>query len=72
LAADLAIASARVRTDIVEASEFPQLSQRYAIYQVPKTIVNETGEVLGAVPEAQFVDAIVAAVAPAGTSGPPS
>jgi len=72
LAADLAIASPRVRADIVEASEFPGLAQRYAVYQVPKTIINETGEVLGAVPEAEFVKAIMTAVAPSEAPAPPA
>jgi len=34
------------------------------VYGVPKTIINDAGEVMGAVPEAEVVKAIVAAVAP--------
>jgi predicted DsbA family dithiol-disulfide isomerase len=47
-----------VRADIVEASEFPDLAQRYNVYAVPKTVINDTAEVVGAVAEAQFVDAL--------------
>lgn len=64
----LAIASPRIRADIVEASEFPSLAQQYGVYAVPKTIINETNEVTGAVPEVEFVKAIVAAVTPAGAT----
>ena len=53
-----------MRADIVEAGEFPALAQRYAVYAVPKTVINETNEVTGAVPEADLVQAIVGAVAP--------
>jgi len=64
LAASLAITSPRVRADIVEASEFPALAQQYGVYAVPKTIINDTHEVLGAVPEADFVKAVVEAAGP--------
>ena len=33
------------------------LSRRYRVTGVPKTIVNETIEILGALPEEQFVEA---------------
>jgi hypothetical protein len=60
-----------VRADIIEASEFPALAQRYAVYAVPKTVVNETGEILGAVPEPDFVKAVVDAVGPSQASAAP-
>lgn len=53
-----------MRADIVEASEFPDLAQRYNVYAVPKTVVNETEEIVGALPEADFVQAIAKAVTP--------
>lgn len=52
-----------MRADIVEASEFPDLAQRYNVYAVPKTVINDFAEVVGAVPEAQLVDAIAKALA---------
>jgi predicted DsbA family dithiol-disulfide isomerase len=39
----------------VEASEFPDLAQRFGVYAVPKTVINETTEFVGAQPEAAFV-----------------
>lgn len=53
-----------MRADIVEASEFPDLARRYNVYAVPKTVVNETGEVVGAVPESSLIQAIASAVSP--------
>jgi len=55
MAALLAVASPRVSADIVEASEFPEMAERYNVYAVPKVVVNETTEFVGAQPEPQFV-----------------
>ncbi|BAS25993.1 glutaredoxin [Limnochorda pilosa] len=46
---------------MIEASEFPELSRRYGVYGVPKTIINETEEVEGAVPESVFLEAVLRA-----------
>jgi predicted DsbA family dithiol-disulfide isomerase len=35
------------------------LSRKYRVTGVPKTIINGTVEILGAVPEENFVDAVV-------------
>jgi predicted DsbA family dithiol-disulfide isomerase len=69
MAAALAVASPRVRADIVEASEFPALAQQYNVYAVPKTVINEAHEVVGAVPEPQLVQAVVGAVTPPAPPG---
>jgi hypothetical protein len=53
-----------VRADIVEASEFPALAQRYNVYAVPKTVINDTRELVGALPEPDVVKAVVEAAAP--------
>src|SRR5439155_6783218 len=55
LAAFLAVESSRVRADIVEAGEFPDLAERYNVYAVPKIVINDTVEFVGAQPEAEFV-----------------
>ena len=44
-----------MRADVVEASEFPELAERYAVYAVPKIVINEGTEFVGAQPEAAFV-----------------
>lgn len=52
-----------MRADIVEAGEFPDLARRFNVYAVPKTVINDTHEVVGAVPEPNFVQAITSALA---------
>jgi Thioredoxin domain len=58
LAHKMAIANSRVVADVVEVSEFPDLAQRYMVRGVPKTVINDSVEFLGNVPEATFVDHI--------------
>jgi len=40
----------------VEATEFPDLARRYQVSGVPKTVVNETVQILGALPQEAFVE----------------
>ena len=40
---------------MVEAIEFPHLSNKYQVFGVPLTIINETIRIEGAMPEARFV-----------------
>ena len=40
----------------VEASEFPDLARRYRVTGVPKTIVNDEIEILGALPPDAFIE----------------
>ncbi|MEA3335262.1 MAG: thioredoxin family protein [Chloroflexota bacterium] len=51
LAHQLAFASPKVTADMVEATEFPHLSNKYNVMGVPRTIVNEDTHIEGAVPE---------------------
>jgi predicted DsbA family dithiol-disulfide isomerase len=59
LANRMAVASPLVRACAVEAEEFPALSQRFGVQGVPRTVVNERGAFVGALPEAQFVESIL-------------
>ncbi len=61
LAQQLAVESDLITADLVEITEFPHLAQRYQVRAVPRTVVNETGSIEGALPEAEFVEAIIAA-----------
>lgn len=56
LASQMAIASPRVRADCVQAQEFPELSERYQVMGVPRTVGNEAHALEGAVPEAAFLE----------------
>ncbi len=51
LAHRMAIASEYVTADLVEATEFPHLANRYQVYGVPRTVINDVIHVEGAVPE---------------------
>ncbi len=55
LAHKLAIASDQVRADSIEAVEFPHLANRYQVFGVPLTVVNDRLRIEGAMPEARFV-----------------
>jgi glutaredoxin-like protein len=63
LAQKMAVESAKVTAEIVEASEFPDLVERYKVQGVPKTVVNERVEFVGAQPEARFLEHVLRAAA---------
>ena len=52
----MAFASPNVTAFAVEATEFPDLARRYRVSGVPKTVVNEETEILGALPEDAYID----------------
>ena len=58
----MAVESPRVTADVIEASEFPDLSERFGVRGVPVTFVNDRHEILGARPEAAFLAEVLAAV----------
>jgi Thioredoxin domain len=53
----MAFASPHISADSIEATEFLDLTRRYRVTGVPKTIVNGEVEILGALPEPMFVRA---------------
>jgi glutaredoxin-like protein len=55
----LAMASDKVTGDMVEATEFPELSQRHMVMSVPRTIVNNENGIDGAVPENHLIEWIL-------------
>jgi len=58
----MAVESSHVTGDVIEAMEFPDLSRRYGVRGVPKIVINETTEFVGALPEAQYLAHLRAAV----------
>jgi predicted DsbA family dithiol-disulfide isomerase len=44
---------------MVEAIEFPHLAHKYDVSGVPKTVINETVQFVGAVTEAEFITQIL-------------
>ncbi len=57
----MAYYSSRVRSDMVEATEFPDLSMKYNVMGVPRTVINETEFQEGAAPENMLIEKIKAA-----------
>jgi predicted DsbA family dithiol-disulfide isomerase len=51
LAHQLAIESDFITADMVEVTEFPHLGQKYEVMGVPRTVIDETIHIEGAVPE---------------------
>jgi glutaredoxin-like protein len=57
----LAVESDLVRADVIDGSEFPQLAQKYAVMGVPKVIINERIEFVGAFNEDLFAEHVLLA-----------
>ena len=55
LAHNLALASDWIQADMVEAIEFPHLSNKYQVYGVPRTVINEVIQLEGAYPEEMLI-----------------
>lgn len=62
LAQHMAIASERIRAECIEVTEFPELAQRYSVMAVPKIVINDKLGFEGAVPESDFLGAVLQAV----------
>ena len=46
---------------VIDATSFPDLAQRYLVTGVPKTIVGDGAEIMGALPEADLVAQVLQA-----------
>ena len=68
LAHEMAWANANITAYAVEVTEYPDLARRYHVTGVPKTVVDETIEILGAIPEDEFISQSLTAVAGDGSS----
>ena len=51
----IALESPKVKTSVIEASEFPHLAQKYGVMGVPKVVISDAVEFVGALPEIAFV-----------------
>jgi glutaredoxin-like protein len=67
LAHEIAWANPHVTAYAIDATGYADLARRYRVTGVPKTIINDSVEILGAVPEDTFVDQTLA-----GFAAPPS
>jgi glutaredoxin-like protein len=57
----LAVDHSNVTADMVETQEFPELADRYGVHGVPKIVINEREAFVGALPEADFAEAVAEA-----------
>ncbi|MCK9585033.1 MAG: thioredoxin family protein [Candidatus Cloacimonetes bacterium] len=62
LAHQMAYYSDKITADMVEISGFPQLTQKYSVEGVPRTVINEKWYLEGAAPEAMVMGKIEEAV----------
>ena len=58
----MAFASPHITALAVEATEFPDLARKYQVSGVPKTVVNDEMEILGALPQDAFVEQALSVV----------
>ena len=56
LAYEMAFANPHITAYAVEATEFPDMARRYMVNGVPKTVVNDEIDILGAVPQDEFIE----------------
>jgi alkyl hydroperoxide reductase subunit AhpF len=66
----MAIASPHITAQCIDANEFPELSQRYRVMAVPKIVINDAVEFEGALPERDFLAAVLRAVSTAAEPAP--
>jgi len=50
-----------IKSNMIEAGEFVHLSNRYNVYAVPKTVINDTVQFEGAMSEDQFLAEVLRA-----------
>ena len=72
MAHQMAVESPYVTADVIEATEFPDLARRYGVRGVPKIVVNDSVEFVGALPEPDYVGYVRAAVNPNGNGAGPA
>ena len=59
LAHQTAIASDWVTADAIDATEFPDLADRYHVHGVPRTVINDAVHIEGAVPEPALMSQLI-------------
>ena len=58
----MAMENKNVTADVVEVQEFPTVARMYMVSGVPKTVINNRIQFVGAVPEAVFADKVMEAL----------
>jgi Thioredoxin domain len=55
----MAMESEMITADMVDASEYAELSDRYQVYSVPLTVANDKVRIEGGMPEQMFIPRIL-------------
>ena len=58
----MAFVSPKITALAVEATEYPDLARKYRVTGVPKSIVNDTVEIMGALPQDMFIEQTLSAI----------
>jgi len=66
----MAMANPNISAEVIEVQEFPDVAQRYQVMGVPKTVINDKAEFVGAVPDEMFLNAILEAIGKAPVEPP--
>jgi glutaredoxin-like protein len=61
MAHKFALENGMIKANVIDAMEFPQIGLKYGVMGVPKTVINEKVEFLGAVPEEVFLQYVLQA-----------
>lgn len=64
LAHQFAMENPAIKADMIEINEFPQLAIKYNVMGVPKTVINETEELVGLRPEEELLRLVGVATRP--------
>jgi len=64
LAYHMALESPRISAEVIEANEFPELSQRHQVRAVPTTVIDDKMSFSGAVPDDVLVDIMERVIQP--------
>jgi hypothetical protein len=70
LSARLAVESPWITTDVINIAVLPYLAVRYGVDDIPTTVVNGRKVCVGALPEDDFVEAVLKTAAAPDTASP--
>jgi glutaredoxin-like protein len=71
LAYHMALDSPHVTAEVIEAQEFPELSQRFKVRAVPTTVIDGGTTIPGAVPDTTLMDIVERVAQPSGLAEAP-
>jgi glutaredoxin-like protein len=71
LAYHMALDNPHITAEVIEAQEFPELSQRFKVRAVPTTVIDGKTMIPGAVPDTTLMDIIERVVQPSGLAEAP-